>query len=132
MTNSLIPLRNFGSFWASFSLAQNLSSFFFINIGYYKNSLSKYIKLHGGAKLHLYRWNQGFHHVSSSKSKSGQILLSHTIFFLFSIAMILSIVLAFGTIRKDTQDFVGTNEMQQVCAILRKAVDKIYLPTDYN
>ena len=63
--------------------------------------------------------------------KSGQMLLSHTIFFLFSIAMILAIVVAFGTIRKDAQDFVGNNEMQQVCAIIRTAVDKLYLPGEY-
>lgn len=63
--------------------------------------------------------------------KSGQILISHTIFFIFSIAMILAIVVAFGTIRNDAQDFIGTNEIQQVCAIMRTAIGKIYVPSDY-
>ncbi len=61
----------------------------------------------------------------------GQILISHSMFFLFSIAMILAIIVSFGTIRKDVQDFVGTNELQQVCAIMRTAIDKIYLPSVY-
>ncbi len=46
--------------------------------------------------------------------------------------MILAIITAFGTIRKDSQDFIGTNELQQVCAIIRTAVEKIYAPSDYN
>ena len=64
-------------------------------------------------------------------SSKGQMLISHTLFFVFSILMILAIVTAFGTIRKDTQDFVGTNEIQLVCAIIRTAVDKIYVTGEY-
>ncbi len=110
--NFLAALMNSGSFCLFFISSQ--TSFFFVNITYYKNYASKHINLS-----------------SSERKKSGQILISHSIFFIFSVAMILAIVVAFGTIRKDSQDFIGTNELQQVCSILRTAIDKIYAPSDY-
>lgn len=61
----------------------------------------------------------------------GDTLITHTLFFLFSIAMVMIIIVSFGTIRKDAQNFIGNNELQQVCAIIRTSMEKIYAPDDY-
>ena len=65
-------------------------------------------------------------------SRKGQALVSHTIFFVFSILLILTIVTSFGTIRNDAQKFIGNDEIQQVCTIIRTSINKIYSVSDYS
>ncbi len=84
-------------------------------------------------RRYLRKLNVRYNIISKGRISSlkGDMMLSHTLFFLFSIAMIITIVVTFGTIRKDTQNFIGNNEIQQVCTLIRTSIEKIYIPSDY-
>jgi len=66
-------------------------------------------------------------------ARKGQaILLNHAIMVGFSIFMVYVVVTTFASIRTDYQEFVGGNEIQELCFVMRGAVDKVYSPPDYN
>ena len=61
-----------------------------------------------------------------------ETLISHTLFFALTIILILAIIVAFGTIRRDSQSAIGSSELDHMCALLKGSINRIYVPTDYT
>ena len=66
-------------------------------------------------------------------NKKGQsILLTHAIFVGFTIFLVYAVTTTFVSIRSDYQKFVGNNEISELCFLMKGAVDKIYVNTEYT
>ena len=64
---------------------------------------------------------------------SGQSpLLSHTIAIGFSMLLILLVVTTLASLRDNYQDFIGKNEISQVCAMLKGSIDRIFVEDAYT
>ena len=66
------------------------------------------------------------------KRKGQAPLLSHTITIAFSVILIIAIVTTLNIIKADYQNFVGKEEILQVCLTVKSAVEQIYWPTTYQ
>lgn len=65
--------------------------------------------------------------------EKGQMpLLSHTITVGFSMILILLVVMTLNSVKGDYQSFIASNEMKEVCTILKNGIEKIYRPTDHR
>ncbi len=64
--------------------------------------------------------------------RKGDTLLTHTITLVFSLLMILTIVITFNSMENDYRDFIGKNEVQQVCGIVKSGIESIYLKENYD
>lgn len=62
----------------------------------------------------------------------GDMMLTHTIILVFSLMMILTIIITFKSMENDYRDFVGKNEMQQVCSMVKTGIESIYFKENYN
>ncbi|MEK6888411.1 MAG: hypothetical protein AABX14_05705 [Candidatus Aenigmatarchaeota archaeon] len=65
-------------------------------------------------------------------SKGQAELVSHAILVGFSMFLVFVIITTFTDVKKDYQTFVGGSEIQEMCFVMRGAIEKIYNPTDYN
>lgn len=75
----------------------------------------------------------GFNFTKKTFRSSGQsILLNHAIMVGFSIFLIYVVFTTFASIREEYQEFVGGNEIKELCFIMRGAIDKVYTPAEYN
>ncbi|MFA4820316.1 MAG: hypothetical protein WC613_05160 [Candidatus Aenigmatarchaeota archaeon] len=64
---------------------------------------------------------------------SGQAeLVSHAVLVGFSMFLIYVIITTFTNVKEDYQEFVGSNEIKEMCFVMRGAIEKVYNPTDYN
>lgn len=70
--------------------------------------------------------------VQIANSKGQAILLNHAIMIGFSIFLIYVVVTTFASIKEDYQQFVGGNEVKELCFVMIGAIDKVYTPLDYN
>ncbi len=61
----------------------------------------------------------------------GDAMLTHTITLIFSLLMILTIIITFKSLEKDYKDFIGKNEMQQVCSMVKSGIETIYTKENY-
>ena len=69
----------------------------------------------------------------SQRPQKGQsILITHAILVGFTVFLVYAVTTTFVSIRADYQKFVGTNEVSEVCFVMKGAVDKIYINTGYN
>ena len=66
-----------------------------------------------------------------SKMK-GDAMLTHMITLVFSLLMILTIIITFNSLESDYKDFIGRNEIQQVCSMVKSGIDSIYVKENYN
>lgn len=58
-------------------------------------------------------------------------LLSHTIAIGFSLLLILVVVTTLSSLRDNYQDFIGKNEIIQVCSLLKSSVEKVFVEDNY-
>ena len=71
--------------------------------------------------------------VSFVQTQKGQsILLTHAILIGFTVFLVYAVTTTFIGIRADYQKFVGNNEVNELCFVMKGAVDKVYINTDYN
>ena len=94
------------------------------------------------ANLHLMMTNRfidwdktrtAFIEETKNRQKKGQaILLNHAIMVSFSIFMVYVVFTTFAAIKTDYQQYVGGNEIKELCFVMRGAVDKVYAPSDFN
>ena len=59
-------------------------------------------------------------------------LLSHTIAIGFSLVLILLVMTTLTSLRDNYQDFIGKNEISQVCSILKDSIGKIFVDDEYT
>ncbi len=64
--------------------------------------------------------------------KGQSILLTHAILVGFSIFLIYAVTTTFVTIREDYKEFVGSNEIREMCFAMRSAAGKIYTQSTQN
>ena len=65
--------------------------------------------------------------------KKGQsILLTHALLVGFSIFLVYAVVTTFVALRDEYQEFIGANEVKQLCFVMSGAIEKIYKEPDYN
>lgn len=64
--------------------------------------------------------------------KGQSILLSHAILVGFSIFLVYAVSTTFVTLKNDYQHVIGGNEVDQLCFVIRGAVDKMQPDTNYN
>lgn len=65
-------------------------------------------------------------------SRGQNPLLSHTIAIGFSLFLIVLVITTLNSLRDNYQDFIGKNEISQVCSILKGSVEKIYVDDGYT
>ncbi len=66
-------------------------------------------------------------------SRRGQsVLLSHAILVGFSIFLIYAVTTTFVSLRDDYQEFIGGNEIKQLCFVMNGAIEKIYNQPEGN
>lgn len=90
--------------------------------------------------LHMHHNNQWFYKnikLSGTSGKSRNIvgqnpLLSHTIAIGFSLVLILLVMTTLTSLRDNYQDFIGKNEISQVCSILKDSIGKIFVDDAYT
>ncbi len=66
-----------------------------------------------------------------SRSYGQNPLLSHTIAIGFSLLLIMVVITTLSTLRDNYQDFIGKNEITQVCSLLKSSVEKIFVEDNY-
>lgn len=67
-----------------------------------------------------------------SRRKGQSILLTHAILISFAIFLVFAVFTTLTTLRTDFEDFVADKEVQQTCLLVKGAIEKIYVPTDYR
>ena len=68
----------------------------------------------------------------TSKKIGQNPLLSHTIAIGFSLVLILLVMTTLTSLRDNYQDFIGKNEISQVCSILKDSIGKIFVDDEYT
>ena len=65
--------------------------------------------------------------------KKGQNpLISHTILIGIGVLLILSVVVTMNTVKSNYDEFVGEEEMDIVCSLIRHAINEMYMPSSYQ
>jgi hypothetical protein len=64
--------------------------------------------------------------------KGQSVLLTHALLVGFTVFLIYAITTTFVTLREDYQGLVGNNEVNQLCYVMKSAVDKIYANNSYT
>lgn len=59
-------------------------------------------------------------------------LLTHAIMVGFSIFLVYAVISTLTSIKADYQKLVGDSEVNELCFIMKSAIDKVYLPDNYN
>ena len=59
-------------------------------------------------------------------------LLTHAIMVGFSIFLVYAVISTLTSIKTDYQKLVGDSEVSELCFIMKSAVDKVYVPDNYN
>lgn len=67
----------------------------------------------------------------SSTDKGQATLIGHAVLVGISVFLVLVVVITFNNIRKDYQDFIATNELEQSCYALKSSMEKVYNDADY-
>ncbi len=70
--------------------------------------------------------------IIGNESKGQVPFLSHTMMVAFSVVLIVLIVTTLNSVKIDYQEFVGKEEIIQVCVSIKSAIEKIYVPTGYT
>ncbi len=64
--------------------------------------------------------------------KGQSVLLSHAFIVAMSVILIIIVLTAMKTIIDDNRDFVGRNEITQICSIVKSSFEKILLEQTYT
>jgi hypothetical protein len=67
-----------------------------------------------------------------SSSKGQTVLLTHAILISFAVTLVFIVFTTLTTLRTDFEGFVSQKEIQQGCILVKGAVEKIYISTDYR
>ena len=65
-------------------------------------------------------------------SKGQSILITHAILVGFTVFLVYAVTTTFVSIRADYQKFVGSNEVSELCFVMKGAIDKVYINTGYQ
>lgn len=69
--------------------------------------------------------------MKNHKKKAQSPIVSHTLVIMLSIVLLILVITTLNSLRKEYQEFVGENEIKQICGIVRNGIEKIYWPEDY-
>lgn len=69
---------------------------------------------------------------ASGKSSGQNPLLSHTIAIAFLLLLIIIIISVLTTLRDDYSNFIGKNEISQVCLLLKGSIEKVFTEDGYT
>lgn len=64
--------------------------------------------------------------------KGASQLITHSLFVLFSIMLLLAVITSMGKIEKQYSNFTGEMSARDMCSMLKTAIEKIYMPVDSN